>query len=112
MGRDPFSAAHWLRDSGSRPFRTSLSRKTLPSCEARSWDEARIQKRVLELLQLVGSTRKGLPRAIRVNCPGGQRQRVGRRARAGCRPAVLLMDEPFGALDPLTRASLQKEFVE
>jgi osmoprotectant transport system ATP-binding protein len=73
------------------------------------WDRARIRARVAELLELVGldpeSDGKRYPRQL----SGGQQQRVGlARAMAGD-PLVMLMDEPFGALDPITRARLQEE---
>src|SRR5437016_3790915 len=75
-----------------------------------NWPKDRIQTRVAELLNLVG-----LPSEIASRYPhqlsGGQRQRVGV-ARALCAdPPILLMDEPFGALDPLTRSDLQREFL-
>jgi osmoprotectant transport system ATP-binding protein len=75
------------------------------------WPRARIRERVGELLDLVGLD----PDADRGRFPaqlsGGQRQRVGLARALAADPAVMLMDEPFGALDPITRARLQDEFL-
>src|SRR5713101_5573420 len=76
------------------------------------WDEARIHGRVHELLDLVGLDPEGFADRYPRELSGGQRQRVGVARALAADPPLLLMDEPFGALDPLTRASLQKEFLE
>jgi osmoprotectant transport system ATP-binding protein len=74
------------------------------------WPIDRIHQRVQELLQLVGLESRMASRYPR-ELSGGQRQRVGVARALAADPPFLLMDEPFGALDPLTRQELQHEFL-
>jgi osmoprotectant transport system ATP-binding protein len=76
-----------------------------------NWDESRIDDRVDELISMVnmdpGQFRDRFPREL----SGGQRQRIGVVRALAADPPVLLMDEPFGAIDPINRDALQNEFL-
>jgi osmoprotectant transport system ATP-binding protein len=74
------------------------------------WDEPRIAARVKTLLELVGLEAAGFSHRLPDQLSGGQRQRVGVARALAADPPILLMDEPFGALDPVTRAEMHREF--
>jgi len=100
-----------IQEAGLFPHFTVAENVALvPSLEG--WDQARTRTRVDELLSLVGLDAAKFAKRYPRELSGGQRQRVGVARGLAADPPLLLMDEPFGALDPLTRASLQKEFLE
>ncbi|MDJ1654192.1 ABC transporter ATP-binding protein, partial [Raoultella sp. Ech2A] len=74
------------------------------------WSTARIQARVETLLELVGLDARHYASRFPAALSGGQRQRVGVARALAADPPVMLMDEPFGAIDPLVRGRLQTEF--
>jgi osmoprotectant transport system ATP-binding protein len=74
------------------------------------WEDQRVSARVGELLGLIGLANDDYAKRWPDELSGGQRQRVGVARALAADPPILLMDEPFGALDPITRRQLQQEF--
>jgi osmoprotectant transport system ATP-binding protein len=103
------SIGYVIQDVGLFPhFTVERNISLVPRVEG--WPEDRVRARVQELLQTVGlapETASRYPHQL----SGGQRQRVGVARALAADPEILLMDEPFGALDPLTRDELQREFL-
>jgi osmoprotectant transport system ATP-binding protein len=98
-----------IQDGGLFPhFTVERNIALVPTLEG--WPQQRIHARVQELLQIVGLEAQLASRYPR-QLSGGQRQRVGVARALAADPPILLMDEPFGALDPLTRDELQREFL-
>ena len=75
-------------------------------------DPAKTRKRVAEMLELVGLDPDEMGPRLPQALSGGQRQRVGFARALAADPEVMLMDEPFGAIDPITRSKVQTEFKE
>jgi osmoprotectant transport system ATP-binding protein len=98
-----------IQDIGLFPhFSVSENIGLVPTLE--QWQSQRIEARVHELLNLVGLEPDIFARRYPHQLSGGQRQRVGVARALAADPPILLMDEPFGALDPITRLELQRQF--
>jgi osmoprotectant transport system ATP-binding protein len=98
-----------IQQTGLFPHRTIADNiATVPSLLG--WDRARAEKRVKELMKLI-SLDPDLADRYPAQLSGGQQQRVGVARALAADPGVMLMDEPFGAVDPINRERLQNEFL-
>ncbi len=103
------SIGYVIQDVGLFPhFTVAQNVGLVPRLEG--WPADRIGRRVLELLQLVGLPPDEFAQRLPHRLSGGQRQRVGVARALAADPPILLCDEPFGAVDPVLRAELQREF--
>jgi osmoprotectant transport system ATP-binding protein len=99
-----------IQQIGLFPHRTIAENiATVPSLLG--WDKQRIKTRVDELLELVGLDPDDYRSRYPAELSGGQQQRVGVARAMAADPPIMLMDEPFGAVDPITRERLQDEFL-
>src|SRR3981189_3747809 len=98
-----------IQEAGLFPHFTVAENVALvPTLE--NWDAPRTAARVREMLHLVGLDPREFAHRLPRELSGGQRQRVGVARALAADPPILLMDEPFGALDPVTRSELHREF--
>ena len=98
-----------IQEVGLFPHRT-IGENVAAVPELLGWDRARIRARTAELLELVGLD-PDLAGRYPAQLSGGQQQRVGVARALAADPLVMLMDEPFGAIDPINRERLQNEFL-
>jgi osmoprotectant transport system ATP-binding protein len=103
------SVGYVIQEGGLFPHLTVAENiAVVPRLE--NWDETRIDRRVRELLEMIGLAPGVYAQRLPDELSGGERQRVGVARALAADPMMLLMDEPFGALDPMTRGELQTEF--
>src|SRR5271165_2380458 len=103
------SIGYVIQEAGLFPhFTVAENVGLVPSLE--KWDAARTRARIDEMLKIVGLNPQEYAGRYPRELSGGERQRVGVARALAADPPILLMDEPFAALDPVTRAELQREF--
>jgi osmoprotectant transport system ATP-binding protein len=104
------SIGYVIQESGLFPHFT-VARNVGLVAELEGWPAPRIAERVASLLHSVSLEPEDYGKRFPRELSGGQRQRVGVARALAADPAILLFDEPFGALDPVTRLDLQREFL-
>ena len=113
--RDPIalrrSIGYVIQRGGLFPHLTVAANVGL-LCELEQWDRERTDARVADLLALVNLPVDEFGARYPRELSGGQRQRVGVARALALDPPIILMDEPFGALDPISRARIHDEFTE
>ena len=105
------SIGYVIQSGGLFPHRT-VGQNIGLLCQLEGWETAQIRKRVHELLDMVHLPAADFEHRYPSELSGGQKQRVGVARSLALNPEYILMDEPFGALDPITREQLHEEFVE
>ncbi len=100
-----------IQETGLMPHLTVLENIAMV-LHLQKWSRARIHRRVDELLEMAGLDPETFKYRLPADMSGGQRQRIGVLRALAAEPDVVLMDEPFGALDPISREHLQGELLE